>query len=152
VEHDTRETAVLVMMRRLVLGLVALGTAGIIVELLLVAHYEDANQLIPLAVAGVGLLAVMWAAISPTVVSLRTLQFVMLLYAGAGIIGIALHYQASVKLLLDKDPSLAGCALFAQAVRAAAPPALAPGVLVQLGLLGLAHTYRHPLLQAEPLA
>ena len=136
-------------LRRIVLALVALGTAGTITELLLIGHFEDANQLIPLVVAGVGLLVVLWVAAAPSELSLRTLQFIMLVYAGAGIIGVALHYQASVKLLLERDPSLAGYALFTQAVRAAAPPALAPGVLVQLGLLGLAHSHRHPLLHRD---
>jgi hypothetical protein len=38
-------------------------------------------------------------------------------------------------------------ALFWQAIRAKTPPLLAPGAMVQLGLLGLAYTYKHPLLQ-----
>jgi len=33
-------------------------------------------------------------------------------------------------------------------VEATAPPALSPGLLVQLGLLGLVYTYRHPALGA----
>jgi hypothetical protein len=41
---------------------------------------------------------------------------------------------------------LAGWQLFWQAIRSKTPPALAPGVMIQLGLIGLAYTYRDPAL------
>jgi hypothetical protein len=47
------------------------------------------------------------------------------------------------------DPSLSGWPLFVKVVTAKAPPALAPGVMVQLGLLGLVYTYRHPALMVQ---
>ena len=121
------------------------------VELLLVGHYEDANQLIPLAVAALGLTAVIWVALSGRIVALRTLQFVMLLYAGSGVIGVTLHYKANVTLQHEADPNLQGFALVKKVIRSAAPPALAPGLMVQLALLGLAYTYKHPSLRSlEP--
>jgi hypothetical protein len=39
--------------------------------------------------------------------------------------------------------------LFVKVVTAKAPPALAPGVMVQLGLLGLVYTYKHPALMVQ---
>ena len=45
---------------------------------------------------------------------------------------------------LEANPDLAGWALIKKLLRAKAPPALAPGVLVQLGLLGSIYGYRHP--------
>ena len=42
------------------------------------------------------------------------------------------------------DPALSGMALFQKAILAKAPPALAPGAMTQLGLIGLAYTFRHP--------
>jgi hypothetical protein len=40
------------------------------------------------------------------------------------------------------DPTLGGFALFSSVVRAKAPPAMAPGTLALLGLLGLTAGYR----------
>src|SRR5262245_9332450 len=148
---DAREPTALATVRQILLGLVALGTIGMTIELLLVSHFDDANQLIPLVVGSLGLLAVLWVAVSGSVVSLRTLQFVMLLYAGSGIIGIALHYQENVKLVHEKEPSAAGSELFWKVAQSTAPPALAPGVMVQLGLLGLAFTYKHPAIHRDEL-
>ena len=41
------------------------------VDLLLIGHYEDSNQLIPLAVAGVGLASLGWVALLAGVAALR---------------------------------------------------------------------------------
>jgi hypothetical protein len=113
-------------------------------ELLLVGHFDDANQLVPLVLAAAGLVAMLAVSLSPRVAVLRAFQFVMLLYAGAGIIGITLHYKANVAHVHETDPSLEGSALLKKAVASSAPPALAPGLMVQLALLGLAYTYKHP--------
>ena len=142
------DSPTLAVIRRIILGLVALGTTGMTVELLLVGHFEDANQLIPLVVAAFGLVTLLWVFVTGQVVALRTFQFAMLLYAGAGAIGITLHYKANVALQLEADPTLTGVALLKKVVTAAAPPALAPGLMVQLALLGLSYTYRHPSLTA----
>jgi hypothetical protein len=61
-------------------------------------------------------------------------------------IGFVLHYRANAEFQLDIDPSARGPALWMKVLRAKAPPALAPGVLAHLGLLGLAYTDRHPAL------
>ena len=143
------EPARLAFVRRCLLGLLTLGTIGVTVELSLVGHFADTNQLIPLVIAGMGLASIAAVAVRPGVLTLRLLQFTMLCYAGAGLIGISLHYQANVATLRETNPMLMGRDLFWSVVQTAAPPALAPGILVQLSLLGLLFTYRHPLL-AEP--
>lgn len=138
------ESPTLAAVRRMILGLVALGTISMTVELLLVGHYDDANQLIPLALAVAGLIAMGAVSLAPGVATCRAFQFVMLLYAGAGIIGITLHYNGNVAHLKETEPALQGFALVKKVVSSAAPPALAPGLLVQLALLGLSYTYKHP--------
>jgi hypothetical protein len=45
------------------------------------------------------------------------------------------------------DAALSGLALYQKAILAKSPPALAPGAMIQLGLIGLAYTFRHPALQ-----
>jgi hypothetical protein len=145
------ESRTLGNIRRAILALVVLGTVGTVIELLLIGHYEDTNQLIPLGVAALGLAAIAWTLLAPGIVALRALQFVMLLFAGVGIIGIVLHFKANAEFQREMDPSIAGIELFRKVVEATAPPALSPGVMVQLGLLGLVYTYRHPALREDPL-
>jgi hypothetical protein len=117
------EPPALAKIRWAILAIVTLGTSGMCVELVLLEHYGDAEQMIPLGVGAAGLLILGWVAVSPAVVALRTLQFVMLVFVGSGVIGATLHVQAEVEA-----------------------PALAPGLLVQLGMLGLLYTYQHPAL------
>jgi hypothetical protein len=54
-----------------------------------------------------------------------------------------LHYRANQKFELEADPNMTGFALFSKVMTGAAP-ALAPGAMIQLGLLGLVYTFRHP--------
>jgi hypothetical protein len=66
----------------------------------------------------------------------------MLVFLAAGAAGVYYHYRANVEFQRETDPSLAGRALIWSVLRAKVPPALAPGVLVQLGLIGLVYAYR----------
>jgi hypothetical protein len=143
------ESPVLAFIRRCLLGLVTLGTVGMTVELWLVGHFADSNQLIPMVIAGIGLLSTAAVVVRPGALTLRVLQFTMLCYVGTGVIGMSLHYQANVALQREEDPTLTGRALFWKAVHSPAPPALSPGILVQLALLGLLSTYRHPELKED---
>ena len=67
----------------------------------------------------------------------------MLGFVVAGLAGVYYHYRANLEFQLETDPSLAGSALLWRVLAAKAPPALAPGVMIQFGLLGLAYTYRN---------
>ena len=62
-----------------------------------------------------------------------------------GGLGMVLHYRGGLEFQADMDPTLSRWQLFWKVVHMQAPPALAPGLLVQLGLLGLISTYRDPL-------
>ena len=131
-------------MRVLLLLVVTGGLAAVCADLLLLGHYKDSNQLVPLTVSGAALLSIAWTALRPSVVALRALQFVMLCCMGTGIIGITLHGKGGVEHQREVDPALAGRDLFWKVVAAPDPPVLSPGIMVQLGLLGLLYTYRHP--------
>jgi len=61
-----------------------------------------------------------------------------------GMVGVVLHLKGSLAFQLEANPDLAGWVLLKKLLRAKAPPALAPGVLVQLGLLGTIYGYKHP--------
>jgi hypothetical protein len=137
--------------RRVLLGILLLGFIGSGVDLFLLEHFQDITQWIPLAIIGLSIWTVLWTAVSPRRAALRWLQVAMILCAVAGPIGIGLHYSGNREFQLESDPSAGELALFLKVIRAKAPPILAPGVMMQLGLLGLAFTYRHPALSA-PIA
>jgi hypothetical protein len=130
----------------LALGVLLFGMAGTLVELLLLAHYEDTEQLIPLALLGGGLVIGFWHAVRPGRGSVRAMQVAMVLFLCAGAAGIAYHYLGAAEFQLEIDPAQSPLDVFAKVLRVHAPPLLAPGVMVQLGLLGLVATYRHPAL------
>lgn len=132
--------------RRILLTILLLGIAGISLELWLMAHTEDLYQLIPLILAGAGVLSLAVAAIKPSPGSVRLLQAVMGLFLLSGIVGMVLHFQVNLEFQLEMDPALSGMALYQKAILAKSPPALAPGAMIQLGLIGLAYTFRHPAL------
>jgi hypothetical protein len=142
-----RETSAepLIGLRRLLLLLVLLGMLGTAVDLLLLEHYQDAGQLAPLALITMGLpIAGMALAGGRNAVLIFRIWMVFFVFAGA--IGIVLHYNGNMEFQKEMDPSQHGWPLFVAIIRAKAPPALAPAAMIQLGLLGLAFTYRHPAL------
>jgi len=136
-------------LRPLLLALVGIGAAGLEVELLLLEHYDSAWQFTPLVLLAVVLVAaaLVWRRPSPRTV--RFFQATMLLCIAAGVVGLFLHYRGNVEFELERESSLHGLRLFWKAVRGATP-ALAPGAMAQLGLLGLVYGYRHPALRRDP--
>jgi hypothetical protein len=134
--------------RRILLAIFVLGVAGILAELLLLNHVEDAAQFIPVGLGAAALLLSLVVAIRPGAATIRLFQLGMLLLIVSGVVGVYLHYGATTEFQLEMDPTLTGFALFRKAIVAKAPPALAPGAMVQLGLIGLAYTFRHPALMS----
>lgn len=133
------------IIRRVLLAILLIGMAGTTVELLFLKHDEKPTQLIPLVLLGLAFLAIAWHAARPSAVSLMTVQITMVLFVATGLVGIYLHYAAGVEFQREMDRSLAGMPLFWKVMSAKAPPALAPGSMSQLGLIGLAYTYRFPI-------
>jgi hypothetical protein len=134
--------------RRIVLAILLLGVFGVSAELLLLNHVEDLSQWIPLALSGATVAASVAVTVRPTAESIRAFQLVMLLLIVSGAVGMYLHFQVNIEFQLEMDPALTGMALFRKAIVAKAPPALAPGAMTQLGLIGLAYTFGHPALAA----
>jgi hypothetical protein len=92
------------------------------------------------------MVVVFWHLIRGGAQGIRALRWVMWAFIAAGLAGIYFHLRGSAAFRLESNPSLAGWALLWETLRSKNPPSLAPGVMVQLGLLGLAYTYRHPAL------
>ena len=130
--------------RRILLAILVLGIAGISLELWLLAHTEDFYQLIPLLVAVLGVIGIATVVLRPSTGTVRLFQAVMLLFLISGVAGMYLHFEVNMEFQREMDPALTGMALYRKASLAKTPPALAPGAMIQLGLIGLAYTFRHP--------
>ena len=140
-----QEGATASALRRLILALIFIGAAGMLVDLILLEHYETVWQWSPLVLLVPVLAIVVAVWFRPSRGLVRGFQGAMIACIGAGLVGLFLHYRGNVEFELERDPSLGGFALFWETIRGATP-ALAPGAMVQLGLLGLAFAFRHPAL------
>jgi hypothetical protein len=84
-------------------------------------------------------------AIYETRASRRLLQLVMFVFLLSGFLGLWLHYDGRAEFRLEVDPTLAGWNLFLAAMTGATtPPVLAPGIMIQMGCLGLILALRQP--------
>jgi hypothetical protein len=150
VSADVREPPALSRLRTILLWTLVFGAGGMMGELLLIGHDESTAQFVPLVLLATGILAAAVLLAAPTRGRLRVLQLLMALFLGAGIVGIGLHYQGNNEFELEMYPSLSGVELMSKALTGATP-VLAPGSMSLLGVIGLALTYRHPLLRNHAL-
>jgi len=129
----------------LVVLLISMVATG--VELFLLEHTESNTQIIPLVLLGIGFLASLAVAGQPGRVTVAFFRGIMALFVLAGAVGLYLHYRSNIEFELEMNPALAGWDLLRKTMMGATPT-LSPGVMSQLGLLGLLYTYRNPRLQS----
>ena len=147
-----------IRIRIFLLLILALGLAGTLAELIIAEHTEDPWQWTPLVLIALAMAVMAWHAATGawrgashtrskgSAASVRALQALMVLFVASGFVGTGLHIKGKMEFKKETDPSLSGFKLFAESLSSKVPPALAPGVMIQLGLLGLAYAGRHPAL------
>jgi hypothetical protein len=140
-----REAEPLASIRKLLLGALALGVVGTAGELILLRHLDEPTQWIPLVVLGLSIPLLVWHAVSPGAGSVRCLQVLMVAFIAAGVVGVGLHFDGNAEFESEQHPTARGFEWFRQTA-AGATPVLAPGSMVLLGLVGLAHSYQHPVI------
>ena len=136
-------------MRRLLTLVLIVGMLGTGAELVLLEHYETWQQWLPLAVLLLGFAVAVAVQLRPrrgSVVALRGVSAAFLL---SGALGIYFHLEANYEFERERDTALAGGEL-AWEMLTGAMPALAPGSMALLGLIGLVITAGHPALQSDP--
>ena len=126
------------------------GSLGTLLELLLIGHDEMLAQLAPILLLAGAILVVAWVLIAPRLITIRTLQVLMMSFVVSGIVGVALHYKGNETFELEMMPSRAGLSLLSKTLTGATP-VLAPGSMALLGVVGLAFTHRHPLLRSRQM-
>jgi hypothetical protein len=130
------------------LALLAFGCVGLLGELVILEHYEELNQYAPLILLSLTTLTIVWHWIAGGRPSLRTLQVVSLFLIISGAVGVYFHLTGNIEATKEFEPDLAGLPFWVDVIRGAAP-SLAPGTMVQFGLLGLLYAYRHPALSPK---
>jgi hypothetical protein len=133
--------AVVERLRLWVLGVLVLGLIGTVTELILLEHYEQPLQYVPLVLIVLGVMVLAWHALRPDTASLRVLQILMGLFVLAGFAGMAAHFNGSAEYQLELNPDMSNWELLEKILHAKAPPLLAPGMMLQMGLLGLAYAF-----------
>ncbi|MFC3833430.1 hypothetical protein [Deinococcus rufus] len=120
------------------------------VELLLLNHLDKPWQWIPFAALGALAAANVWVWRCPSDGIIRWYRASMGLLVLIGVMGVGFHLRQNYQLGLESTPEAMGWDRVLETLKGAAP-ALAPGLFVQLGALGLIFTYRHPALQTGAL-
>lgn len=139
-------TVILGRLRRFLLVLSALLCVGTVIELLLTNHWEDVIQLIPFALCGLGLVAIMVVLLYPQRLTLLSLRGCMALVALGSLFGIYEHLEHNLAFELEIRPNAVVGDIFMDAL-AGANPLLAPGILALAAILAVAATYYHPALE-----
>jgi len=143
------EPETLAAIRKLLLAALCIGVLGTVGELVLLRHVDEVAQWLPVAALTAAIPILIWHSASPRAASVRTLQALMVLFIGLGVVGVGLHLNGNVEFEHELRPDEHGWEFLRKTV-AGATPVLAPGSMVLLGLVGLAHAYRHPLIDSGP--
>jgi hypothetical protein len=137
------ESSTLTFIRRLLLVSLAVGIVGTAAELILLGHVDSPAQWIPLVALAAAVPLLLWHVSRPGPLTVRLIKLLMCAYIVFGVIGVGLHYDGNVEFERELHPKDAGLTFLRHTV-AGATPVLAPGSMALLGLIGIAHTYRHP--------
>jgi hypothetical protein len=131
---------VIAVVRRSLFAILVLGLIGTEIELLLLKHTDGFWQIVPLGLIGAGIVVVVWCAVTESPASLRVLDIVMVGFILSGAAGVLLHFRGNVEWERERAPGIGGSSLVRQALMGATPT-LAPGTMLQLGLVGLVYSY-----------
>lgn len=134
--------------RRVLLAILVLAIAGTCAELLFLEHTDGFWQMVPVALLAAGLLVTAWHLLQRGPGSLRVFQALMITFVVSGCVGLVQHFKGNMEFELEMHPGASGFALWWETLKGATP-ALAPGTMIQLGLLGLVYSHRHPALRAS---
>jgi len=103
---------------------------GLMLELVLIGHYESVWQLLPLVSLSLGLVGLILPA-----KSLLLVKFFYLVTILIGVLGVILHLKSNWEFELEMYSNMGTGELIWKSLTGAIP-ALAPGTLIPIGLMG----------------
>ena len=136
----SQSSRALVRAARIRIGLLAvlmLGLVGTGTELILLQHYEEPWQYAPVVLIPAAIGVLIWHAAGRSATSRVTTKVLMVAFLIAGVLGIGLHFRGAAAFQRETNPSIGRWELVTRALKAKAPPVLAAGTMLELGLLGL---------------
>ena len=139
----------LARIRSLLLGLVLLGTSGLLLDLITLEHTDGFAQWVPIPLLVAAILTAVASWLRPSHRTIQLHRAAMAVLLALGVVGLYLHFRGNLLFELEIEPDTRGLGLYWEALRGAVP-SLAPGALIELALLGLVQTYRHPALGPGP--
>jgi hypothetical protein len=104
-------TTVAAPLRRLLMAIFLLSLFAVAAELVLLDHYEDAWQFVPLGLFSLSLVVLLCHAILRRSAVVRAFQITMILFVISGVAGMLLHSQTKAEFAREIDPSLSGMTL-----------------------------------------
>jgi hypothetical protein len=113
---------------------------GSIAELIAAKHYGSAMQLVPFALCGLGLLAVLALRTKPTRPVVLATRALMVVIAGGSLLGIYEHVMGNLDFVHQVRRHADTMTVVKQTIQGA-DPILAPGVLAVAAAVTLAATY-----------
>ena len=140
------EASTTTRLRSLLWGVTLATTLLIPLELVFSRHYQQPLMLIPFVMVGVALVALLAVWPWPTAQVLRLFQAVMGLLLLTSLLGEWFHLRGNLEVVRQVSPDPSGWPLIWMVLNGR-NPALAPGLLALVGMLGLVFTYGHPVLQ-----
>ncbi len=121
------------------LCIIVIGLLGTVTELVLLKHYEQPLQYVPLVLIGALFGVLGWHGLARNGASLQAMKIVCGLFVVSGFLGMSAHFHGSAEFQRELNPTIGLWDLMEKILHAQAPPLLAPGMMLQLGLLGLAY-------------
>ena len=142
---EAKESGGLDAVRRGLFVLVWIGVVGLSAELIFLDHTEGFWQKVPLALLSAVAATALLHGVRPNRATTLAFRGALALVVVGGVVGLAQHYLGNREFELEMVPEMGGGELLWETLTGATP-VLAPGALVQLGLVGWIYTLRHPAL------
>ncbi|MYI42799.1 MAG: hypothetical protein F4113_02590 [Rhodothermaceae bacterium] len=117
-------------------AVLVLALAGTVTELGLLGHFEDPWQWAPIVVLTLCLSLTLTHFFAPRPLIRKLFRISMILCVLTGITGLFLHLKGNFEFELEMYKNLSFFSLLWRSLRGALP-ALAPGSMIYIGLLGL---------------
>ena len=137
------ESSLVSRFRQWLLLLSTMATLMVPLELLFVEHYEEWQMYIPFVLSGLTLVGIVLVAFWPNKKTLLLFRMVMALLLIGSLLGVYFHLSGNLELTEEINSELQGWSRIWDILSGAAP-ALAPGLLAQVALMGFLFTYKHP--------
>ncbi len=136
--QSSTNTARRINPKKLIMSALLFMMVGTALELYLLDHYEDTLQLIPMLCIGASIIILVVLLYRRTKWTIRLYKLILALTALSGIYGTFLHLQANYEFELEMKPTAKAWDLFVESLSGALP-ALAPGSMILLALIGYSY-------------